>query len=187
MFQQNPLPRNKLPQQGGWWRNRTRAGLDDKLYFWKWCRGKKKKEKGEGKKAVLCLQVVIWSILSAGTMTPSVTNLHLLFHASLLTAWDGVSLAKFTRQRIKLGLQEEEQLFSFHIAALISLPSGVSFAWSNGPPRDVGSAQKFPTTWHPHRASPPHELSTGFQQSPQTCTPIRGQAPRLVALIESSD
>lgn len=60
-------------------------------YFWRWGRQKKrKKRKGrEGKKlCCACSLSVIWSILSAGTVTLNVTNSQLLFHASLLSAWE---------------------------------------------------------------------------------------------------
>jgi len=76
--QENPLPRNQLPQPGGLWRNRTRAGLEDKLGD---CYGGRRKGKGKGKKeesgeTKLCALCSLWvsrSILSAGTVAPRVT------------------------------------------------------------------------------------------------------------------
>lgn len=92
-LQQNSLSRNKLPQQGGPWRNGTGVELDARLYFWNGVEKKKREiEERGGRHCCACSLSVIWSTLLAGATTPSVTDLLLLCHASLLAACGGAGL-----------------------------------------------------------------------------------------------
>lgn len=177
MLQHNPPSRDRLPQEGGPWRNRARQDSTGSIS------GNGVGLGGEeewGKKAVLSLQLIndLKHLFSWGYDTECDKFTPALSCLSLLTAAEGLDRAKFTRQSTELGLQKEEPLLSFHIAAVkCSLQAGVSFALGDGHtgrsvqhtnwPR-CGPAPRAPLTAAPQALGPETRAGT-WLGNPHSC------------------